>query len=281
MNPKDLLLQIGSVTVAATALVGGNPACAEISQAARTATDAAIARREPERRTQSRKLVFTPVAQGILLASHRSHSSHRSHQSHYSGSSGRTHYSGSGGYSSPTYRSPSVPAAPTYRGPTLPPRTGTPPRTGPSVQPGLPVPPLDPSSEPSGVVTREGHPPGPRLHGAKLPKWDLTHGSLVNADLGEAVLTEALLVRADLEDADLTKADLTGAIMSGANLKNAKLVKATLKHADLHGANLCWANLEDADLEGVDLTHALYNKYTQWPKGFDPKAHKMHLLDSE
>ena len=57
-------------------------------------------------------------------------------------------------------------------------------------------------------------------------------------------------------------ADLRGAYLNGANLKD----------TDLLGARL-----EGANLQGADLQDATYNKATQFPKGFDPKASGMVL----
>ena len=48
------------------------------------------------------------------------------------------------------------------------------------------------------------------------------------------------------------------------------LSRADLSVANLSGANLSGANLSGANLSGANLSGAKYNKYTVWPKGFDP-----------
>jgi uncharacterized protein YjbI with pentapeptide repeats len=96
------------------------------------------------------------------------------------------------------------------------------------------------------------------------------------AYLRGAELRGACLGGADLFDADLVAADLRGADLGGANLSG-----ANLRAADLSGANLLGADLSDARLDGTDLSSAhlssanlegaVYDGFTVWPKGFDPR----------
>lgn len=100
MNPKDLLLQVGSVTAAAAALLTAQPGQAAVPRHLYDAAGAAAERKERDDAAEVRKLVLTPdTHQSVLLAKgHRSHGSHRSHASHVSGS-GRGYSLGrSGGY---------------------------------------------------------------------------------------------------------------------------------------------------------------------------------------
>ena len=52
--------------------------------------------------------------------------------------------------------------------------------------------------------------------------------------------------------------------------KGANLYRADLYEANLYGADLYRANLYRADLCRADLRGATYDKYTNWPDGFDP-----------
>jgi uncharacterized protein YjbI with pentapeptide repeats len=88
-----------------------------------------------------------------------------------------------------------------------------------------------------------------------------------NIDLSDAVLSEA-----NLSQGDLSGANLTGAVLSGANLIYTDLRESDLTGADLTTADLMGADLRDATLAGADFTGAGYNKYTQFPEGFDKKA---------
>ena len=101
--------------------------------------------------------------------------------------------------------------------------------------------------------------------------------SLALAYLRGVELRGALLGGADLFDADLAAADLRNADLGGANLCSADLRGADLGGANLLGADLSDANLRGADLSGAtlmdaDLSGALYDSFTRWPDGFDPKA---------
>ena len=100
---------------------------------------------------------------------------------------------------------------------------------------------------------------------AMRPPFDWGRG----ADLRWANLMAADLMRADLYEADLRWANLRGANLSGADLRWADLRGADLHEADLHGADL-----RGADLSGADLYEAIWNEYTIWPNGFDPKEQK-------
>jgi hypothetical protein len=93
---------------------------------------------------------------------------------------------------------------------------------------------------------------GAQLRGARMNGMDLFGANLAGADLRGADLGWANLSHADLRGADLRRANLVGA-----DLSDAKLL----------GADLRGAHLADSDLEG-----AIYDGFTQWPEGFDPRA---------
>jgi len=94
---------------------------------------------------------------------------------------------------------------------------------------------------------------------ANLDGVDFRGAKLLYAKLGRAILSHADFTGAYLRLSDLMGADLTGAIFSGANLIS--------------------ANLFDAQLDDADLKGALYNSKTRFPRGFDPDARGMVLVD--
>jgi hypothetical protein len=93
---------------------------------------------------------------------------------------------------------------------------------------------------------------GAELRGARMNGMDLFGANLAGADL---------------RGADLGWANLSDADLRGADLRRANLVGADLSDARLSGADLRGAHLADSDLEG-----AIYNGFTQWPEGFDPRS---------
>jgi len=95
------------------------------------------------------------------------------------------------------------------------------------------------------------------LTGANLQKANLSY-SRVNADLSHA----------DLRKANLTGADMFGATLTHADLRGANLHKALLEGADFRGAKLIGANFKDAH----------YDKFTKWPKNFNPVKHGAKLV---
>jgi len=110
-------------------------------------------------------------------------------------------------------------------------------------------------------------------------QW-LTDGSLKGASLKRANLEECNFKGAMLDNVDFTganlknasfrQASLEGARLSGANLEGAFLRGAKLHQAIISGAILKNAILIAADLEETDFSGAIFNRSTQFPKGFDP-----------
>jgi uncharacterized protein YjbI with pentapeptide repeats len=94
---------------------------------------------------------------------------------------------------------------------------------------------------------------GANLDGATLAPFGRTGfiEYIWRTELLGANLSHATLIRADLTYTLLTFANLRGANLSGAILK-----KADLSHADLTGADLTGADLSEADLDGAILTGA-------------------------
>ena len=110
---------------------------------------------------------------------------------------------------------------------------------------------------------------------------DLTDAILTNATLTNADLTSAILTNATLTNADLRNADLTNATLTNADLRNAILSGAILSGAYLSGADLSDADLSGAILSGAILSGATFNKETVFPKGFDPIARGMKLIEEK
>ena len=89
---------------------------------------------------------------------------------------------------------------------------------------------------------------------------------------------------------DLQGKDFSGSDLEGANLEGAYLGAAILKDANLQGANLESAifvrvNFRGTNLENTNLKRAyfgswaIYDLKTKFPKGFDPKAAGMSLVE--
>jgi hypothetical protein len=86
---------------------------------------------------------------------------------------------------------------------------------------------------------------------------------------------------AKLANVDLASASLTRLNMKRADLRNASLIRTRcfetdFRGADLRGADLRWAllagaDLREADLEGAKLNGAVYDRFTRWPPGFNPR----------
>ena len=78
---------------------------------------------------------------------------------------------------------------------------------------------------------------------------------------------------------DLAEADLAGANLRQSDFLESRLAGANLSKADLRGANLQWAILSDAypwwrqpGRRVVHLEGARYDRFTRWPRGFNPRA---------
>lgn len=77
----------------------------------------------------------------------------------------------------------------------------------------------------------------------------------------------------NLQGARLTEARFTDVKLDHANLQGAILSKAELRSVSLQGADLRGANFLGANLQNVDFTDAVYNRKTQFPRGFDTGSH--------
>ena len=90
--------------------------------------------------------------------------------------------------------------------------------------------------------------------------------TFVDADLSHSSLVGANLESTDFTEANLYRADLTGVILVKANFRRANLDDATLDSANLQGANLASADFSDTafdsnpDFRGADLRNASFYK---------------------
>lgn len=114
------------------------------------------------------------------------------------------------------------------------------------------------------------------LRCANLIEADLREANLYKADLShvklnEAVLTWSILNKCDLTGANLAHANLCAVNAKKANFSLAKLYKAELCEGAFLGANFRGAFLEGANLEYANMRNTIYDKYTIFPKGFDPE----------
>jgi hypothetical protein len=137
------------------------------------------------------------------------------------------------------------------------------------------------------VLGRRALPPGePQpldLAGIDLRKAWLYGAHLEGANLGIAHLEGAILGIAHLEGAHLYGAHLEGAWLVGARLERANLQGAHLEGAHLYnaylaGASLSGAHLAGAYLGGAHLEDASATPSTSWPKDFEWKDARVHML---
>jgi uncharacterized protein YjbI with pentapeptide repeats len=112
------------------------------------------------------------------------------------------------------------------------------------------------------------------LTSARLDGSSFSGAKLIRVDAYNASFRKAKLMATDLHDANLTRANLGGADLANANLQGARLAGA-----DLRQANLCGANLTGADIPETQLRGAEYDRFTQFPTGFDPAANGLICRD--
>jgi len=119
------------------------------------------------------------------------------------------------------------------------------------------------------------------LRKAKLVRADLRGAKLNKAYLGDADLTQADLFRAELIGTRLMRTNMTEANLSGANLSQAFMRETSFKNADLtgwHEESLddsvdYYTDLLTAEIIDINVDEAKHNRFTLWPKGFDPLEH--------
>jgi uncharacterized protein YjbI with pentapeptide repeats len=102
-----------------------------------------------------------------------------------------------------------------------------------------------------------------------IPSAQLWDADLRGADLSDSYLVGAHLAGADLQGADLSRSDLSDVGLSGANLAGAKFTNAIVREVHFGTANLT----------GADFKGAIFDKYTRWPRGFDPVRAGARLVE--
>jgi uncharacterized protein YjbI with pentapeptide repeats len=128
------------------------------------------------------------------------------------------------------------------------------------------------------------------LGGLNLMNADLRGANLYRAGLKMALFMETNLAGSHAIEADLEKAWFAGANLEGVNFSHARLsgavfYKANLDEATFQGANLARTQLSGTDLRGArrldeaSLFGAISNEATQFPDGFDAKAHGVLSLE--
>jgi len=119
---------------------------------------------------------------------------------------------------------------------------------------------------------------GTLLVGASLRSAWLECASLEGADLTDALLVDAYAPRANFSYAHLRRSILATAIFDDALFVEADFFGAYLGRASLRGAELSGADMRCEGLERAFLAGATADRYTQWPKGFDPLAHGVKVV---
>ena len=143
---------------------------------------------------------------------------------------------------------------------------------------------------------------GADLRGANLSRVRLSKVYSLQYNLSRTDLSWTLLDQANLCGTNLCGTNLHGTSMCGANLSRANLTGTDLRGAnltrtELYGADFSNATFSDKDKVDLktDLHEAKYNtkvrqekdeqgnpvtiQPTQWPQGFDPKAHGAICVD--
>jgi uncharacterized protein YjbI with pentapeptide repeats len=82
-----------------------------------------------------------------------------------------------------------------------------------------------------------------------------------------------------LDKVTLAGRDLRGRSFSGVTLTEVDLRRADLRQASFRGAFLWEVDLRGAHLAGADFRGAVYDEFTRWPAGFDPRKHGARLDD--
>lgn len=85
-----------------------------------------------------------------------------------------------------------------------------------------------------------------------------------------------------LEPVYLDKKALAGMDLREFDFSRGVLTEVDLRRADLRGASFrdaqFWeVDLRDANLHGADFRGAVYDEFTRWPGGFDPRRHGAKL----
>jgi hypothetical protein len=128
-----------------------------------------------------------------------------------------------------------------------------------------------PSGQPGGLGGYPFAPGGPPM-GYGPPGYSTGPGGPNVTPPGAAPLRAG----ANLRGAPLSHANLAGQNLSRANLRGADLTHANLRGVDLKGCDLRGADMTGADLAGAELDGAIYDKFTRWPGGLDPRELGAH-----
>lgn len=119
---------------------------------------------------------------------------------------------------------------------------------------------------------------------------DLTSRPLNNAEIVSHMLPGACITMMEITGAKFNATDLYRGLLIGSTFESCSFRSAKLVCADLTGATFVGCDLTDADLRGTNLSgtdlsscmgidSTVWNRGTRWneatdfPPGFDPKAH--------
>ena len=123
---------------------------------------------------------------------------------------------------------------------------------------------------------------GSRLRYVDGTNADFSAATLVSADLSYAILRDT-----NVSNADFKQADLFSAEVERTNLARAALVGADLRGAQFTDANFSGANLQNASLllaahlETASFSsETLFNQWTVFPEGFDPRMAGLNFIES-
>lgn len=98
---------------------------------------------------------------------------------------------------------------------------------------------------------------------SKLDGVKFSHASLVLANFSDSSFVGANFMSADLTDAYIHDCDMRNTVFGSATLEGDEFV---MQNVDLRGANL-----NSAKLNPSVFLNIVYDQFTVWPQGFDPK----------
>ncbi len=117
-------------------------------------------------------------------------------------------------------------------------------------------------------------------------RLSLKEGSLFGTQLKDVNLRFANLSGSDLvwtnmEEVDLSNSNCVGTLFDRSNFEGCDLSHANLTSASFEWAMLIKCNLSAANLTGTKFKGCIYDRDTQWPRGFAPLAYGATLVQNQ
>lgn len=111
-----------------------------------------------------------------------------------------------------------------------------------------------------------------------LRNVNIENATAIEADFSFAALMCAYLRGTDFSHSNFYKSRPIAANFTGSILINTDFSSSDVRGADFTDTNLCGAKCKFSTYEEAIFKGALFDKYTQWPDGFDPIEHGAVLI---